>query len=71
MEVVDEAAEFGLCEALQIVDCVGCDQQCRVVCICVYCRIWDCFDNVVDVEEEEGCGEGAALRDAVRYCLCF
>ena len=50
---------------------IGCDQQCRVVCICVYCRIWDCFDNVVDVEEEEGCGEGAALRDAVRYCLCF
>ena len=69
MEVVDEAVEFGLCEALQIVDCV-CDQQCRVVCICVYCRIWDCFDNV-DVEEEEGCGEGAALRDAVRYFLCF
>ena len=46
-----------------------CNDECRVVCIGVYCGLYR-PDDIVDVEEEEGCGECAALGDAVRDSSC-
>ena len=48
---------------------IFCDDERCVVCVCVDGGVGDGMYDVVDVEEEEGGGEGAALWDAMRACL--
>ena len=55
-----------MCKGLKILE-GGCgDDQGGIVGVGVNFGVRDGSENVVDVEEEEGGGECAALRDAVR-----
>ena len=50
---------------IQHFHCLCCNQEGGIVSVCIYFGIWYCFDDIVDVEIEEGRGEGAALWDSV------
>ena len=58
VEVVDEGGEVGLGAALEGFDAVGGEKKGGVVGVGVDSRVRDGGGDVVDVEEEEGGGEG-------------
>ena len=68
MEVCDEVGEFLLCDVLECLH-GGCDDEGGIVGVSVDSGLFDCVDDVVDVEEEERGGECAALWDPVGDCL--
>lgn len=71
VEILYEVVEFCVSEWVEFLFCICSNDQCGVVSVGVDFGVGDCVDDIVDIEEEEGCRKCAALWDAVRDCLCF
>ena len=71
VEVADEVGEFGVGKCVELLFCVCGDDERGVVGICIYFGVGDGVENVVNVQEEEGGGEGTALWDSVCDGLSF
>ena len=54
VEVLDESVQFCLRQFVEVVDAGGGDEERCVVCVSINLRVGNRFDDVVDVEEEEG-----------------
>ena len=68
VEVADEVVELCLCKCSECWDVCGGDDERGVVCVRVHVGVGDGVNDVVDVQEEEGGGERASLRDTVSDC---
>lgn len=69
MEVVDDVVQVMLCVLLKLFRVWCCDDKCGVVCVNVHVCVLCGFANVIDVKNEQCCGESAALWYAVCYGL--